>query len=554
MPFIDDQEHVLVLSSLWNLAMNQPNDPEFPSLGIFQCMSNFILKGINYKDWLLVDQNIYIPYYAAHIIGSYTMNNPKFAEKAANSGVIPPLLDLLRGKMSWVEQRVAVRALDHLASHEKSFKKLKDYEGEIVGLSMKIASKCLKEVYDSFVRKGETERVELEYQCDLLTRGVGGLEFANRKAEEWASQLQCWCLSLLDCFVKRERGLNLICCNNQSFLTDLSKMWGGLVNRKSASGIGLIRGLCHSKKGRISVANSKEVILSLCNTSRSSDDFQYMAIESLLLILKDSDTRYKVIDYAVLYLKDLVEISRVKERKGVVGEMITQVLLQDYGKIKYGKLRLSEGAEKGLEEIWEVKVEKRKREKLMNDEEIKEMKCLANQMKKEGNKLFWEGDIEGGLMKYTKGLDICPLKYRKERIVLFSNRAQCNLILKNPENVISDTTKAVCLSSRGNNNNPHCKSLWRRSQAYDMLGLAKESLMDCLLFIHCNKNSKSNGRKEYNVPYYAARMISKQTRATWLFTGVVSTSQCDHFEDIQEPDDVVGRVNIASSKSKALLM
>ncbi|XP_021714407.1 uncharacterized protein LOC110682383 [Chenopodium quinoa] len=536
MPFIDDQEHVLVLSSLWNLAMNQPNDPEFPSLGIFQCMSNFILKGLNHKDWLLKDQNIYIPYYAAHIIGSYTMNQPKFAEKAANSGVTPPLLELLRGKISWVEQRVAVRALGHLASHDKSFKKLKDYEGEIVKLSMKIASSCLEVVYDSFVRKAESER--LKYQCDLLTRGVGGFEFENRKAEEWASQLQCWCLSLLDCFVKRERGINLICCN-QSFLKDLSVMWGGLAKKKSPAGIGLIRSLCHSKTGRLSVASSKEVILSLCNTSRSSDDWQYMAIESLLLMLKDSDTRYKVIDHTVLYLKDLVEIRSVKGRKKV-GEMITQVLLQDYGKIKYGQLRLSEEAEKALEEVWDVKVDKRKREKLLGDDEIKERKFLATQMKKEGNKLFWEGDIEGGLCKYTKALDLCPLKYRKERIVLFSNRAQCYLLLKRPENVISDTTKAICLSSRGNNNNnnPHSKSLWRRSQAYDMLGFAKESLMDCLLFIHCNKNSKSNGRKRYNVPYYAARLISKQTRAIWLFTGLDSASQCDHLEEIiQESDD-----------------
>ncbi|KAL2906427.1 Tetratricopeptide repeat protein 1 [Bienertia sinuspersici] len=514
-PFVDDKKHVLVLSSLWNLAMNQPNDPEFPSFGIFKCMSNFILKGINHKDWLLKDQNIYIPYYAAHIIGSYAMNKPKFARKAANSGVIPPLLELLRGKMSWVEQRVAVRALGHLASHSQSFKELIDYEEEIVGLSMKMASNCLKVVYDNFVRKRATER--LNYQCDLLTRGVGGLEFENRKAEEWASQLQCWSISLLDCFVKRERCIDLISSNQTNFLKDLSGMWGGLVNKKSPCGIGLIRSLCHTKSGRVSIASSKEVILSLCNTARSSDDWQYMAIESLLLVLKDPNTRYKVLDHAVFYLKDLVEISSIKGRKKV-GEMATQVLLQDYGKIKCGQLRLSEEVERVLEEIWDVKVERKKREKLMGEEEIRERKYLATQMKKEGNKLFWGGNIEGGLLKYTKALDLCPLKYRKERIVLYSNRAQCYLLLKKPENVISDTTRALCLSSKGNK--LHSKSLWRRSQAYDMIGLAKESLMDCLLFIQCNKISKSKGRKPFN----KARLISKQICATWLFAAIDSNS------------------------------
>ena len=47
-------------------------------------------------------------------------------------------------------------------------------------LPMNISSTCLKVVYDSFIRKGETEK--LKYLCDLLTRGVGGLEFENRKS------------------------------------------------------------------------------------------------------------------------------------------------------------------------------------------------------------------------------------------------------------------------------------------------------------------------------------------------------------------------------------
>lgn len=525
MPFTDDQEHVLVLNSLWNLAMNQPDDPEFPSLGIFNCMSNFILKAINHRDWLLKDQNIYIPYYAAHIIGTYTMNKPNFAEKAANSGVIPPLLELLRGKISWVEQRVAVRALGHLATHEISFKKLIDYEEETVKSSMKTASTCLEVICESFVRKGEEEREG--YHGDLLTRGIGGLEFENRKAEEWASQLQCWSLTLLDYFAKRERSIDLIC--NQGFLNDLGGIWGGLVNKNSPAGIGLIRSLCYSKSGRISIASSKQAILSLCNTSRSSDDWQYMAIESLLQLLKDPNTRYKVMDPAIFYLKDLVEIRSLKRRKRV-GEVITQVLLQDYAKIKYGQLRLSERAQRALEEIWDFRVERKKREKLMGEDDIRQKKSLTTQLKKEGNKLFWAGDIEGGLVKYTRALELCPLRYKKERIVLHSNRAQCYLLLKDPESSISDTTMAICLSGKGN---PHSKSLWRRSQAYDMINLAKESLMDCLLFINCNRSSK--GRKRINIPYYAACLISKQIVATWIFAGVNSSKSSDHhLEDVEE--------------------
>lgn len=53
----DDQEHVLVLSGLFNIAIKQPDDPEFPSLGIFECMTKLIHKGITDKEWLLRDRS-----------------------------------------------------------------------------------------------------------------------------------------------------------------------------------------------------------------------------------------------------------------------------------------------------------------------------------------------------------------------------------------------------------------------------------------------------------------------------------------------------------------
>ncbi|MBA0715838.1 hypothetical protein Golax_014719 [Gossypium laxum] len=513
MPLRDDQEHVLVLSGLWNISMAQPDDPEFPALGIFECMAKLIHRGIIDQNWLLRGQNIYIPYYAAHIIGSYTMDNPQFAEKAVKSGVVLPLMELLRGKMSWVEQRVAVRALGHLASHEKTFEAVVVHEVEIISLAMEIASNCLEVVYKEFV--GIKARKRPKYHCDLLTRGVGELELQSRKAEEWASQLQCWSLYLLNCFASKERCLNLIC--NTEFLNNLCGMWGGLVNLTSPAGIGLLRTLCSSKTGRENVANSRQVMESICNVSRSSDDWQNMAIDCLLLLLKDPETRYGVIDIAASSLVDLVELTSLGESK-MVGETISQTLLQDYYKIKFGFLKLkSQEAEKALEELWELRVENIKRDKLMSEQDMKERQVLVGKLKKQGNQKFWTSKIEKACKIYSKALELCPLNFRKERIVLYSNRAQCYLLLKNPAAAISDTTRALCLSGTVS---PHSKSLWRRSQAYDMKGLAKESLMDCLMFI--NSRIKSEHTKRVRIPYYAARMINKQMNATWLFANAKS--------------------------------
>ncbi|KAK6939690.1 hypothetical protein RJ641_029221, partial [Dillenia turbinata] len=523
MPLRDDQEHVLVLSGLWNIAMTQPDDPEFPSLGIFDCMANLINKGIKNRDWLLRDQNIYIPYYAAHVIGSYTMNKVEFAEKAVESGVIQPLMELLRGKLTWVEQRVAVRALGHLASYEATFEAVANYEDDLVRLAMKTSSNCLEIVYDKFVRREE----RMNYHRDLLTRGLGGAEIENRKAEEWAIQLQCWSLYLLNCFACKERSLSLVC--SQEFLKDLSQMWGGLVNHASPSGVGLIRILCYSKMGRKCVAESIYVLESLCNLSRSSDDWQYMGIDCLLLLLRDADTRYKVISFATSSLVDLTELKTLRARSNI-GDYIAKTLLLDY---KYGKTKFKDTrVQNALEELWIMKVERRKGEKMMSEEKFQEVKVRVALTKQLGNQSFWSGKVEEAIMKYSEALDLCPLKLRKERKILHSNRAQCHLLLRDADSAIRDSTRALCLSSPPNS---HSKSLWRRSQAYDMKGLAKESLVDCVKFISCCIKS-AQATDGVKVPYYAARMIRKQMDAMWLFGHAQSKRVISQMENVVDSD------------------
>ncbi|CAI8599306.1 unnamed protein product [Vicia faba] len=515
MPQRDSQEHVLVLSGLWNIAMTQPNDPEFPSLGIFNCMAKLIIKGTKNKHWLLQNQNIYIPYYAAHIIGSYTMHKEEFAQIAIRSGVIPPLLDLMKGKISWVEQRVAVRALGHLASYKSTFDLVSAYEAELVKSTMNLASSCLGKIYVEFV----SVKRRVEYHRNLLTRGLGDLEMENRKAEEWASQLQCWSIYLLNCFASKDsKSLELIC--KKVFLNDLCDMWGGLINNTSPGGFGLIRILCYNNLGRKKIAESPKVVKSLCNLSRSCDDWQYLGIDCLLLLLKDQNTRYKIIDIdnvdVVSCLVDLIELRRLGDKSNV-GDTITKVLVQllehnnkDCYKF-YSKTNLIS---------LDSKMDRRNKERLMSEVKLKEKMVSAKLIKKEGNKLFSLGKVEEAVLKYCEALEVCPLKYRNERMVIYSNKAQCSLLLKDPDSAISDSTRALCLCNPANTDG---KSLWRRSQAYDMKGMAKESLMDCVMFM--NGFVKSNENKRVKVSYHVARMFCKQMDATWLFRNACSKSK-----------------------------
>ncbi|PWA32034.1 pheromone-processing carboxypeptidase KEX1 [Artemisia annua] len=57
--------------------------------------------------------------------------------------------------------------------------------------------------------------------------------------------------------------------------------------------------------------------------------------------------------------------------------------------------------------------------------------------------------------KYSEALALCPVRSKKERVVLYSNRAQCYLLLQQPLGAISHATRALCLH---NSVNRHAKS------------------------------------------------------------------------------------------------
>lgn len=508
LPSQDDDGQVLPISGLWNTAMAHPNDPEFINLGIFECMAALIWKGLKNRRWLSHDQNIYIPYYAAHIIGSYTMNLEEFAESAVQAGVIPPLIELLRGRLTWLEQRVAVRALGHLATYPTTFAAVASH-AEVLELSIQLAVSSLEIVYSHFYQFVDRR---LSYHCDLLTRGMGGVEMESRKAEEWASQLQCWSLQLINCFAFKPDFLPDIC--KPEFLAKLPDMWGGLVNENSPAGIGLLRTICQHKVGRGPVANCPGVTEALCNIARSSDDWQCMAIDCLLWLLQDPTTCHKVIDKAAPALIDLAEISVLGDHKKL-GDSIASVLQECIQSQETKRNSISNHTKEQIEELLSSK-QKLKWEKNMPKEDLQIKQAAALVVKLEGNSLFSSGNIAGAASKYSEALALCPMRSKKERVVLYSNRAQCHLLLQQPLVAISDATRALSLH---NPPNRHAKSLWRRAQAYDMLGLAKESLLDAILFI--NECSQSNdpdlSMKQNKVPDYAERLVKKQMRAAWLF-------------------------------------
>ncbi|ELU18522.1 hypothetical protein CAPTEDRAFT_219848 [Capitella teleta] len=114
--------------------------------------------------------------------------------------------------------------------------------------------------------------------------------------------------------------------------------------------------------------------------------------------------------------------------------------------------------------------ERKAKEREENEKKRKheaEMKATFNEKKTAGNALVQKGQYQKAVECYSVCVECCP-----ENPVAFSNRALCYLRLNQPDMVIDDCNKALSLDF-GN-----VKALFRRAQAYRMMGKHEECAID----------------------------------------------------------------------------
>ncbi|XP_063784484.1 tetratricopeptide repeat protein 1 [Pseudophryne corroboree] len=111
-------------------------------------------------------------------------------------------------------------------------------------------------------------------------------------------------------------------------------------------------------------------------------------------------------------------------------------------------------------------------ERELSEEQREDRRKESTRLKDEGNQLFKKGDYVAAEDIYSQALQSCPACYKKERSILFSNRAAARLSQDKNELALKDCTKAIDL------NPDYIRALLRRAELYEKTDKLDEALAD----------------------------------------------------------------------------
>jgi len=135
-----------------------------------------------------------------------------------------------------------------------------------------------------------------------------------------------------------------------------------------------------------------------------------------------------------------------------------------------------------------------KQEETLSTDEKEEKREEANKLKLEGNSLYKEGKTQDAVEKYTTGLRICPLCFKKERAVLYANRGQMKKVLGLNDQAVKNCTKAIELDPE------YLKAILRRAEVYEETEKLDESLEDYKKVLELNPRHVEANRAVKRLP------------------------------------------------------
>ncbi|XP_033633545.1 tetratricopeptide repeat protein 1-like [Asterias rubens] len=115
---------------------------------------------------------------------------------------------------------------------------------------------------------------------------------------------------------------------------------------------------------------------------------------------------------------------------------------------------------------------KKEMEEQMTEEDKQVQRAEAQTHKTQGNELFKLGEFADAVYNYSQALKLCPLCFKKDRSIMYANRAACKIRQERFESAIKDCNKALEL------NPVYLKVVLRRAQTYEVTDKLEDALKD----------------------------------------------------------------------------
>ena len=412
---------------------------------------------------------------------------------------------MAHGKLTWVEQRSAMRTLsnllvlpdDDIPDADTMLIVNAAVKLGVVSVSVNLSLNSQKIVYEAAIRHPSKIR---GYQSDLITRGNGSNSKAAMEAIDCADQMHNYSVTILSVLSRIKSVASVI--YQESIISKFKPIFTLTNNSYIGCVSQCLKECCFIATAGDIISNDVLYLLKRCLSMYEANAATDAAL-ALAHLARNKDIQLSIVSHDIVpYMFAFLRFSViVLEPKHVEVINIARSAATTFLDIMTSnKCYYYEGKDKYLQDYNDWKT-KRSEEKSKSKAQLQELQREAITIKNHGNIYFGQSKYKEALQMYSNAVKICPFKDRTTMTNLYSNMAECCIKLEQYETCILYTTFATCISYK------HEKSIYRRVLALTKLNDWTFAKLEGLNFVDT-----------YDRPDYRALLMTAMKQCNWLIT------------------------------------